>query len=397
MQRLLLFFFVLGYFYSAQAQIEGYWDKERAFSKEITVTTKERFILSIDELPPGTTELVYRITLLDDNQKTTNSLISVLKAIPDPTGISQGSAGAILLLSKIAGDDQCTYAIFSNSDEAKNYKQNGSTKKACWVQPMPVSKDARRLTVSSTSCFSTHTLWFGFDSANWIMDQRILVEVVPWVNSKLSTGWTSNAKNEVIDLCASTELAQQLAPSQAYCGCVLERITAKYTYAEYTKLLAAEKAKAYSENSAICFVETNGEALRYANQQQLRESFIAEKKFGEAIKQSLVLLDSPKTTSADYTTLGWLYVVTKQYDKALLYLYQAVAKDPTDLTAQVTLAHAYLFHDDFPQAKAIYKKYQAQNVNEQLSWKSKVEQDFAEFETLGITNSNYKRVIRMLE
>jgi tetratricopeptide (TPR) repeat protein len=95
--------------------------------------------------------------------------------------------------------------------------------------------------------------------------------------------------------------------------------------------------------------------------------------------------------------LGWLYVVTKQYDKALLYLHQAVAKDPTDLTAQVTLAHAYLFHDDFQQAKAIYKKYQAQNVNEQLSWTAKVEQDFAEFETLGITNSNYKRVIRMLE
>lgn len=397
MQKLILFFFALGQFYTAQAQLEGYWDKERAFSKEITVTTKERFILSVDELPPGTTELVYRITLLDDNQKTTSSLISVLKAIPDPTGISQGSAGAILLLSKIAGDDQCTYAIFSDADSAKNYKQNGSTKKACWAQHTPVSKDARRLTVSSSSCFSSQSIWFGFDSANWIMDQRILVEVVPWVDSKLSSGWSSVTKNEVVELCASTELAKQLAPSQAYCGCVLERITTKYTYAEYSKLLAAEKAKAFTENSAICFVETNGEAIRYTNQQQFLAKYIEQKKFGEAIKIALLVLESPKSSTADYTQLGWLYVVTKQYDKALLYLQQAVVKDPTDLTAQVTLAHAYLFHDDFPQAKAIYKKYQTQNVSDSLSWKSKIEQDFAEFTALGLPTSNFKRVIRLVE
>lgn len=383
--------------HSAVAQLEGYWDKERAFSKELTVTAHERLVLAVDELPKGTTELVYRITLLDDNQHTTSSLISVLKAIPDPTGISQGSAGALLLLSKIAGDDECTYAIFSGSDEAKNYKQSGSTKKACWAQKTPVNKDARRITVSSTSCLTAQSIWFGFESTNWIMNQRILVEVVPWVDSKLSTGWTASAKNEVVELCASTELAQQLAPSQAYCGCVLERITTKYTYAEYSKLLAAEKAKTYSENSAICFVETNGEALRYANQQQLRTALMAEKKFGEAIKQSLFLLDSPKSTSADYTTLGWLYVVTKQYDKALLYLQQAVAKDPSDLTAQVTLAHAYLFHDEFYQAKAIYKKYQTQNVSENVSWKAKIEQDFTAFTALGLPTTHFKRVIHMLD
>ena len=64
----------------------------------------------------------------------------------------------------------------------------------------------------------------------------------------------------MVELCASTELAKQLAPSQAYCGCVLERITTKYTYAEYSKLLAAEKAKAFTENSAI-FLKRKGAAL----------------------------------------------------------------------------------------------------------------------------------------
>lgn len=396
MRILLNSLFLLTFSAAVFAQVDGYWDKERAFSKEITVTAHERQLVAVDELPAGTTELVYRITLLDDNQKTTSSLISVLKAIPDPTGISQGSAGALVLLSKIAGDDQCTYALFSSADDAKNYKQSGSTKKACWAQPTPVSKDARRLTVSSTACLASQSIWFGFESANWIMNQRIWVEVVPWVDTKLSSGWTSETKKEIISTCSSTELAKQLAPSQAYCGCVLERLTAKYTYTEYTKLLAAEKAKAFTENSATCFVETNGEATRYANQQVALSKLIEQQKYGEAIKQSVLLLESPKATATDYATAAWLYVITKQYEKAVLYAQQAVAKDPTDLTAQVSLAHAYLFHDEFHRAKAIYKQFQSQNVHEGLSWKSKIEQDFARFSAAGLPTDNCKRVLRIV-
>jgi hypothetical protein len=44
-------------------------------------------VIKTDDFPVGTTELIYRITLLDDNQKIANSLVSLLKAVPDPTGI----------------------------------------------------------------------------------------------------------------------------------------------------------------------------------------------------------------------------------------------------------------------------------------------------------------------
>ena len=50
------------------AQTDGYWDKERATSKQIIVSARERVIIPIEELPVGTTEIVYRITLLDENQ-----------------------------------------------------------------------------------------------------------------------------------------------------------------------------------------------------------------------------------------------------------------------------------------------------------------------------------------
>jgi hypothetical protein len=68
------------------AQQDGYWDKERATTKEVIVSARDRIVIKTDDFPV-TTELIYRITLLDDNQKIANSLVSLLKAVPDPTGI----------------------------------------------------------------------------------------------------------------------------------------------------------------------------------------------------------------------------------------------------------------------------------------------------------------------
>ena len=83
------------------------------------VPARDRISIATEDLPVGTTEIVYRITLLDKNQEMANSLVSLLKAIPDPTGVSQGSAGAVFLMSKISGDDECTYSIFTSNENAK--------------------------------------------------------------------------------------------------------------------------------------------------------------------------------------------------------------------------------------------------------------------------------------
>jgi hypothetical protein len=64
------------------AQQDGYWDKERATTKEVIVSARDRIVIKTDDFPVGTTELIYRITLLDDNQKIANSLVSLLKAVP---------------------------------------------------------------------------------------------------------------------------------------------------------------------------------------------------------------------------------------------------------------------------------------------------------------------------
>ena len=114
MAKQLLSFITFLFTTLAFAQQDGYWDKDRSTTKEIKVSARDRIVIKTEDLPLGTTEIVYRITLLDENQQLASSLVSVLKSIPDPTGISQGSAGAVFVLSKISGDDKCTYAIFSS-------------------------------------------------------------------------------------------------------------------------------------------------------------------------------------------------------------------------------------------------------------------------------------------
>lgn len=203
--------FLISSFYNAFAQKDGYWDKERATTKEIIVSAGNRITVKTEDLPVGTTEIVYRITLLDENQQMANSLVSVLKAIPDPYGIGQGSAGAVFLMSKISGDDKCTYALFTSDANAKKYVDDGKTKDACFFQDEPLSKDAKRLSLDKSSCLevNTNTIWFGFESKNWALKQKIVLEVVPWVDTKLNRGWNQDNKNEIISLCKTSTMAQK--------------------------------------------------------------------------------------------------------------------------------------------------------------------------------------------
>ncbi|MBP6424769.1 MAG: hypothetical protein KA278_03505, partial [Flavobacterium sp.] len=172
---LYLFFFIATL---SNAQQSGYWDKERSTIRQEVVKARNRIIIASEDLPTGTTEVVFRITLLDENQQMANSLVSVLKAIPDPTGISQGSAGAVLLLSKISGEDKCKYAVFSDESLVLAYKEEGKTDKACYTQNNPINKDAKRLSMTSSSCLKSNRLWFGFENKNWIMNQKIVLEIV---------------------------------------------------------------------------------------------------------------------------------------------------------------------------------------------------------------------------
>jgi hypothetical protein len=396
MTKQLLSFITLLFTTLAFAQQDGYWDKDRSTTKEIKVSARDRIVIKTEDLPLGTTEIVYRITLLDENQQLASSLVSVLKSIPDPTGISQGSAGAVFVLSKISGDDKCTYAIFSSDKLALEYKDSGKTLESCLVQDEPVSKDAKRLSIEKSKCLNGNALWFGFESKNWIMNQKIILEVVPWVDKKLSRGWSLDNRKNIIDQCKTSSLAQKMVNSDDFCVCVLDKIQNKYKYQEFQKLLAVERSKAFKDSGSSCFGETSTSNAVYADLRTQASLLIKKAKYGDAIEKLGVIVNDGKATVLDYSAIGSCYLLTKQYGKALKYLQDGEKLDSTELLLQLNLAHAYLLNDDYKEAKKIYKKYQNQNVTDSLSWVQKTEQDFKAFQKAGIQNEDFERVLKLI-
>ena len=386
-------------FESIFAQQDGYWDKERATTKEIVVSARDRIVIKTEDLPVGTTEVVYRITLLDENQQLANSLVSVLKSIPDPTGISQGSAGAVFLLSKISGEDKCKYAIFSNDVPASEYKENGNTEKACYVQNVAVSKDAKGLSIDKSLCIlpNSNAMWFGFESKNWIMNQKIILEVVPWVNKRLSRGWTLENRKLIINQCKTSELAKLLINSDDFCVCVLDKVQKEHKFQEFQKLLSIEKSKAFKDFGNACFKETGASHTIYSDLRNQARDLVKQGQYGAAIDKTLFIVVNGQANITDYNTLGFAYIMTKQYGKAVKFLKEGERLDGSELLIQLNLAHAYLFNKDFKFAKSIYKKYQRQNVTNSLSWTQKVKLDFETFKKAGLPSGDFDRVLRLFE
>jgi hypothetical protein len=157
--RLNVLFALFSSFALAQSK-DGYWDNVRTTNETITLGAGKKKMIKTADFPLGTTEVVYRISILDDNQKISSSLVSVLKAIPDPTGISQGSAGAVFLASTISGDDKCKYAVFTNEKDALEYEKSSVLKNACVFQNEPVNKEAKLLSEKSKCLSGNKNLWF---------------------------------------------------------------------------------------------------------------------------------------------------------------------------------------------------------------------------------------------
>lgn len=399
LQKILFVLLITIPFSSIFAQQDGYWDKERATKREIVVSARDRIVIKTEMLPVGTTEVVYRITLLDQNQQMANSLVSVLKSIPDPTGISQGSAGAVFILSKISGEDKCKYAIFSNEVQASEYKKTGKTEKACYEQSVAVSKDAKGLSIDKSLCIlpNSNAMWFGFESKNWIMNQKIVLEVVPWVNNRLSSGWNLENRKLILNQCKTSDLAKKIISSDDFCVCVLDKLQKEYKFQEFQKLLAIEKSKVYTDLGNACLKEIGTSDKIFSDLRNQVGNLVKQGKYGEAIEKIGIIVVYGKANVKDFNTLGYSYIMTKQYAKAIKSLKEGEKIDDSELLIQMNLAHGYLLNNNFKSAKSIYKKYQFQNVNDSLGWTQKVKLDFDTFKKAGLPSSDFDRVLRLLE
>jgi tetratricopeptide (TPR) repeat protein len=373
----------------------GYWDKERATTRQIIVPAGDRISVKTENFPLGTTEIVYRITVLDENQQMANSLVSLLKSIPDPSGISQGSAGAIFLLSKISGDDKCQYAIFSDKDKADAYKSTGKPENACLYQNNPIDKEAKLISGKS-ACLNTESLWFGFESKNWLMKQKIVLEVVPWVDNKASTGWTNDNKKSVLELCKTSTLAGLMINKDDLCLCILDKFTQKYTFAEYQNLLVNEKSKAFRDFGNACLdAKTADKTLLSTIRGDALQHF-TNGHYDKAIELlNTAIVANGNATAKDYYALGNDYLFSKQFTKAIQSFRQGEKLDDSDLGLKLGLAHAYLLSGDFSSAKEIHKKYMSENIDAAQDWISHTKNDFTEFKKAGIDSKDFDRILKL--
>ena len=398
MNKIIYFVSAILFSSSIFAQKDGFWDKERATSKEIILTAGKRALIKTEELPSGTTEFVIRITLLDEGQKLTSSLVSVLKAIPDPTGISQGAAGAIHLTSAISGDDKCTYAIFNESNQANQFLKDGSSDKACFEQKEKVNKEFKLISTSSACLTNIPNLWFGFESQNWLMSQKIVLEVVPWVDYNVSRGWTKQTKKEIEKMCTSFSFYNQLSKKEIFTGEFINLFTERYKYAEFKNMLDSEKATINSEitlqslnntkqmNDFLEFKRKTAWDFYKKGEYQKAISFIQDEIIGNKWAQA-----------KDYSALGDIYIETKQFIVAKESYFKATELDSNHLWYQLKYANALVFNDELSEAKEIHKKYKSNNIDAKTSWTQQAKFDIAFYKSKGLNIDDFKKILRILE
>lgn len=380
------------------AQTDGFWDKERATTKEISLSAGKRALIKTEDLPVGTTEFVYRITLLDEGQKLTSSLVSVLKAIPDPTGISQGTAGAIQLTSAISGDDKCTYALFQEANAANVFFKDGKTDKACFEQKEKVNKEAKLISSSSLCLTNLPNLWFGFESQNWLMNQKIVLEVVPWVDYKASRGWDKTTKNEILTIAKKLPVVSKLTKKDQFYAVFIENMAKKFTYRDFLQLLTVEK------NNAID--KLTEESLKSTSELKAYYDIIREKSFAAFQKgnyeEAITIISSEmmaknRATYIDYEILGDYYLFSKQFTKAEETYNKGLKLNPSEIHFQLNLAHIYLFTDRISDAKDIHKKYAHESLSNGKTWIAQTKLDFTTFEKHELPTDDFKKILRVIE
>ncbi|WP_136668202.1 tetratricopeptide repeat protein [Flavobacterium sp. H122] len=378
---------------------QGYWDNQRATTKEIKLSAGDKVIIKSEEFPVGTTEFAYRITLLDENQKMVNDLASVLKAIPDPYFIGKGTGGAISLLSNISGSDKCTYALFVNEAIASDFIGSENTNKACLFQKNPVSKDAKVVSMKST-CLNEDTkyLWFAFKNQNWMMGEKIVLEIVPWVDNLASRGWTKKNKEILLPQILKTEVSKSLVDTQKqkYAYKLIESISKEYRFQDFTSLNATEQ-KSVIEKFEEPSLQAIGLPTKYNDYLCLKAKEIAGKgNYEEAI--SLLndkVIGKPNAKALHLNTLAELYIESNQFGKALQTLQTAEKLDASELKVKLNLAHTYMFMNEISKAREIHKKYMNQNISAKQTWKNKAINDLDRLKKSNLPQDNIQKIWRL--
>jgi tetratricopeptide (TPR) repeat protein len=298
------------------------------------------------------------------------------------------------LLSSISGSDKCTYAIFQDNTKAFDFVGSENVEKACLYQKKPVSKDAKVVSLSKNTCLDDEAtvVWFVFKNENWLLNEKIILEIVPWVDYQARKGWTTAAKNN-----ASTWVTNyaKTAVGNQYRGASSNFL--KNLYQEFE----ADQFESFSEYQKIAVFEKYNEQFKSkleVNRNYYKEAYDLSKKGNLAEAISVLeskIASKPSLVAQEWNLLGELYLKTNQIEKAFITLKNASTLYPESLVLKLNLAHAYMFKDEVASAKKIHKQFMTQNISAKQSWKNKAINDLDTFKKLDVPQKNIDKIWRL--
>lgn len=384
---LVIFIFIFVQIYGQK----GYWDALRTQKKEVKLVANTRVVYSLD-IPYGTTQLIYRITVLDINSQIPNQLSALVGQFNSPSALA--AASALSLTSVIMGKDKCKYFVFKNQQDASNYAKTGIPQNSCHGISQPLTTDNGYFNNDKCISIYANRLFFGIETTNLSLPSNIIIEIAPWVEPDKERGWTKEATSTIQDALAEDYNEDLL-------DCMMSKITEDYTVIELSKIKATDEKRILDGYAHKCLDELgiSKEINDEVDNEDRAEadSLIDAGNYSDAIDIYLVLDDEKAANYEDYNSLGWCYLLTKQYLKAIKYLKKGEEIEETSLLIKGNLAHAYLLNGEFEKANLIYQKYVGQNIDEEMSWVEMVKGDFDTFKKKGISSPKFSEIINSFE
>lgn len=121
-----------------------------------------------------------------------------------------------------------------------------------------------------------------------------------------------------------------------------------------------------------------------------------------AIQYSKNAIELEKSNASYYNSLGWYYILNKNFKKALeifqkLNLMEISQEDELYYYIQSNLAHSYLFSGNYKEAMLIYNKFRGIYIDEKKDWKSIIMESFRILKNKNIYSNKIPEIVNLLE
>lgn len=345
---------------------------------------RDRIVREV-ELPAGTVSYTFRVTVSEKGTRPQETLIDGMTKIGTPTFMA---AGAVAGLFSFSDGNYTDVYTFSDWDNAQKFEKKIEGWRACKAYKQTTSTCR-----VNNDCMDM--VAFGFRNNNGLTGVNVYFELVALVDDS-KQGISVQVHDDIYNNCLKQGDLNNIPDEKRgqFCNCLADRLAAQQGVMSNSNDAAIQevaKQVAFECMKEIKLVTKNElEDVLFAEDIDNIESLsgksgvikYCEEKLGEGLTKDFV-----------YNTLGWNCLLTKQFTKACYYLKEGTEKYPLNLYIKGNYAHALLLAGKTEDAFAIYKMHLNENIDEKMSWKEMITQDFGEFEGLGIVCDKFEEVL----